>query len=319
MKNRMQTTIVIVGPTAVGKTKLSIALAKRFNSEIVNGDAFQVYRGMDIGTAKVTEEEADGVTHHLINICEPSEPYTAADYQHDARKVLESVSSEGKMPILVGGTGFYIKAALYDYQFASIGANPEYRRELTRMAQEEGGEALFALLKHVDPVAAERIHPNNLVRVIRALEVFHETGKRFSDHVQAETVRPLYPYLCIGLTMERSILYARIDMRVDQMIDEGLLEEAQLLYKRGLRNAQAMQAIGYKEFIPFFDGLCSLDHAVNQLKKNSRHYAKRQLTWFKRQMPIQWFDMTDALQDFSRKAEEIYSFIEEHQAKSERS
>ncbi|MCO7125641.1 tRNA (adenosine(37)-N6)-dimethylallyltransferase MiaA [Sporolactobacillus shoreicorticis] len=311
-----QTTIVIVGPTAVGKTQLSIMLAKRFHSEIVNGDAFQVYRGMDICTAKITEAEAEGVTHHLIDIREPSEPYTVADYQRDARQTLETLSSEGKIPILVGGTGFYIKAALYDYRFASSGANPKYRRKLMRIAQEEGGDALFARLKHVDPIAAERIHPNNVVRVIRALEVYHETGTPFSDRVRNETVRQLYPYLCIGLTMERELLYTRINARVDQMMDGGLLEEARSIYNQGLRNAQAMQAIGYKEFIPFFDGTCPLEEAVSQLKKNSRHYAKRQLTWFRRQMSIQWFDMTDVLDDFSTKAEEIYCFIKKHQSKS---
>jgi tRNA dimethylallyltransferase len=310
-----RTTIVIVGPTAVGKTKLSVVLAKRFHSEIINGDAFQVYRGMNIGTAKVTKEEAEGVPHHLIDIREPNETYTAADYQGDARRMIDIISTEGKMPILVGGTGFYIKAALFDYQFASSGANPEYRRELARIVQEGGGRELFDRLERVDPVAAKRIHPNNLVRVMRALEVYHETGKPFSDHSQDETVQqPLYPYLCIGLTMERETLYARIDARVDQMMNEGLLDEARSLYEKGLGEAQAMQAIGYKEFVPYFDDNLPLEEAVNQLKKNSRHYAKRQLTWFRRQMPVHWFDMTEALHDFPAKAEEIYQFILENEA-----
>ncbi|MET1249593.1 tRNA (adenosine(37)-N6)-dimethylallyltransferase MiaA [Sporolactobacillus sp. STCC-11] len=309
-----RTTIVIVGPTAVGKTKLSVALAKRLHSEIINGDAFQVYRGMNIGTAKVTNEEAEGVPHHLIDIREPNEAYTAAEYQCDARRMIDTISSEGKMPILVGGTGFYIKAALFDYQFASSGANPEYRRELARIVREGGGRELFDQLARVDPIAAERIHPNNLVRMMRALEVYHETGKPFSNHSPDESVQPLYPHLCIGLTMERETLYARIDARVDQMMDEGLLEEARSLYERGLGKAQAMQAIGYKEFIPYFDDTCPLDEAVNQLKKNSRHYAKRQLTWFRRQMPVHWFDMTEAVHNFSAKAEEIYSFILKNEA-----
>lgn len=301
--------IVIVGPTAVGKTKLGVDLAKRFGSEVINGDAFQVYKGMDIGTAKVTAEEAEGVPHHLIDICDPGEDYSAANYQHDARQVIKEMSAQKKIPILVGGTGFYIKAALFDYQFSSSGANPDYRRELARLAEEKGGEALFDQLRRVDPVSAERIHPHNLVRVIRALEVFHETGKPFSDHAQEETEQPLFPFLCIGLTMERTILYSRIDARVDQMMADGLLKEAQLMYQLGLRNAQAMQAIGYKEFIPYFDGEISLEDAVERLKKNSRHYAKRQLTWFRRQMPIHWFDMAEALKDFPSKADEIYHFI----------
>lgn len=309
-----RTTIVIVGPTAVGKTKLSVALAKRLHSEIINGDAFQVYRAMNIGTAKVTKKEAEGIPHHLIDIREPNETYTAADYQCDARRTIDIISSKGKMPILVGGTGFYIKAALFDYQFSSSGANPEYRRKLAQIVQEGGGRELFDRLERVDPVAAKRIHPNNLVRVMRALEVYHETGKTFSDHLQDEAVQPLYPYLCIGLTMERETLYARIDARVDQMMDEGLLDEARSLYEKGLGEAQAMQAIGYKEFIPYFNDSLPLEDAVNQLKKNSRHYAKRQLTWFRRQMPVHWFDMTEALRDFPAKAEEIYRFILENEA-----
>ncbi|BBN98755.1 tRNA (adenosine(37)-N6)-dimethylallyltransferase MiaA [Sporolactobacillus terrae] len=302
-------TIVIVGPTAVGKTKLSIDLAKRLNSEIINGDAFQVYRGMDIGTAKVSKEEAEGVTHHLIDICKPEQPYTAAEYQQDARRIIENIRLKGKPPILVGGTGFYIKAALFDYQFSSTGANPAYRRQLEQIAACEGKGVLFERLKKVDPIAAKRIHPNNLIRVIRALEVYHETGKPFSLHKSDETVRPLYPYLCIGLSMNRQLLYRRINERVDQMIHEGLVDEAHDLYTRGLKDAQAMQAIGYKEFIPYFEGGTSCEASVEQLKKNSRHYAKRQLTWFRRQMSVDWFDMSDALVNFDAKSEEIYRFV----------
>ncbi|MCO7174786.1 tRNA (adenosine(37)-N6)-dimethylallyltransferase MiaA [Sporolactobacillus kofuensis] len=302
--------IVIVGPTAVGKTKLGVELAKRFSSEVINGDAFQIYRGMDIGTAKVTIEEAEGIPHHLIDICDPNEDYSAADYQRDARLVIQEMANEDKLPIVVGGTGLYIKAALFNYQFSSSGSNPDYRRQLVAFVKEHGEQELYERLKKVDPVAAQRIHPNNLVRVMRALEVYHETGQPFSAHAQHETEQSLYPFLCVGLTMERSRLYSRINQRVDQMISDGLLDEAESLYRLGYQKTQAMQAIGYKEFIPYFNGSVSLEEAVDQLKKNSRHYAKRQLTWFRRQMPVHWFDMTEAIEDFPSKADEIYHFVE---------
>ncbi|MCL1630809.1 tRNA (adenosine(37)-N6)-dimethylallyltransferase MiaA [Sporolactobacillus sp. CPB3-1] len=308
----MNETLVIVGPTAVGKTKLSIYLAKRFQTEIINGDAFQVYRGMDIGTAKVTRQEAQNVPHHLIDICDPSEPYTVADYQIDARRILENLSTRGKMPIIVGGTGFYIKAALYDYHFGSTGADHQYRLSLARFAEEKGKLALHERLKALDPDAAKQIHPNNLVRVMRALEVIHETGRPFSRHDQREISQCLYPFFCIGLTLDRALLYARINARVDQMIENGLINEVRALYDQGLHGAQAMQAIGYKEFIPYFDGRVPLADAIDQLKKHSRHYAKRQYTWFNHQMPIHWIDMTEALDDFQAKAEEIHRFVKEY-------
>ncbi|WP_100487825.1 tRNA (adenosine(37)-N6)-dimethylallyltransferase MiaA [Sporolactobacillus pectinivorans] len=303
--------IVLVGPTAVGKTKLSIELAKHLNGEIINGDAFQIYRGMDIGTAKVSSEEANGVPHHLIDIRNPGDNYSAADYQRDARQTIHEIAGRGKLPILVGGTGFYVKAAVYDYHFPSGGSNPAYRADLEELAQSEGAEALHTRLRAVDPVSAARIHPNNLVRVIRALEVFHETGRRFSEQEYEKKLTPLFETVFIGLTMNRDLLYQRIDSRIDQMVDQGLLQEVCSLYSQGLRDAQALQAIGYKEFFPYFENQCTLEQAVDQLKRNSRHYAKRQFTWFKGQMNVHWFDMGEALNHFSQTAVEVIRYIEE--------
>ncbi|RYL92233.1 tRNA (adenosine(37)-N6)-dimethylallyltransferase MiaA [Sporolactobacillus sp. THM19-2] len=302
--------IAVVGPTAVGKTKLSIFLAKHLKGEIINGDAFQVYRGLDIGTAKISTEETEGVPHHLFDIRNPGETYSAADYQKDARQIIREIQSRGNVPILVGGTGFYVKSALFDYHFSNVGSNPEYRMYLEEAEKKKGSGFLYEHLKSVDPDAACHIHPNNLVRVIRALEVTHETGIPFSRQQKQVSDVPLFHVMIIGLTMARELLYERINQRVNLMMGKGLLHEVQELYEKGLRDSQAMQAIGYKEFFPYFDGKITLDQAVDQLKKNSRHYAKRQLTWFRRQMDVSWFDMTDALSDFSIQADKILQFVQ---------
>lgn len=301
--------IVIVGPTAVGKTKLSIELAKRFFGEIINGDAMQVYSGLDIGTAKIRAEEAQGVPHHLIDIRQPEEPYTVAEFQKDARRKISELTHRGKMPVIAGGTGLYIKAALYDYKFSMARADASLRTALLQLAERAGADALHARLKKVDPVSAARIHPHNVKRVIRALEVYRQTGKPFSQMQNRTEVRALYDAIVIGLTMDRPLLYQRINDRVEKMIEKGLVDEVRRLYDRGIRTAQAVQAIGYKEFYPYFDGLITLPQAIETLKKNSRHYAKRQFTWFRRQMDVQWFDMTDSLVHFSKKVEEITAFV----------
>lgn len=309
--------IVIVGPTAVGKTRLSIELAKRFCGEIINGDAMQVYCGLNIGTAKISAEEAQGIPHHLIDIRRPEEPYTVAEFQTDARRKISELSDRGKLPVLVGGTGLYIKAALFDYKFSTVGEDASLRTALSQFARREGAAALHARLKKVDPVSAERIHPHNVKRVIRALEVCCRTGRPFSQMQERTGDRPLFDAMIIGLTMDRPLLYRRIDERVERMIETGLVDEARRLYDCGIRSGQAVQAIGYKEFFPYFDGLITLDRAIETLKKNSRHYAKRQFTWFRRQMDVQWFDMTDSLVHFSKKAEEIAAFVSERLADSE--
>ncbi|RYL95263.1 tRNA (adenosine(37)-N6)-dimethylallyltransferase MiaA [Sporolactobacillus sp. THM7-4] len=302
--------VVLAGPTAVGKTKLSIYLAKRFRGEVINGDAMQVYRGLDIGTAKIKADETEGIPHHLIDICDPGEEYTVADFQKDAREKISEITSRGNLPILAGGTGFYVKAALFDYRFSSPGVNQALRRKMDQIVREEGPAALYKKLKAVDPATASRIHPNNVVRVMRALEVYESTGVPLSRQQQQVSDQPLYDSVLIGLTMERSLLYQRINQRVDQMVREGLVDEARSLDKRGFRGSQAAQAIGYKEFFPYFDGTITLDEAVRQLKQNTRHYAKRQYTWFLRQMEMNWFDMSDALSNFSQIAGKIAAFIE---------
>lgn len=299
---------VIVGPTAVGKTKLGIALAKKLGGEVISGDSMQIYKGMDIGTAKVKPDEMEGIPHHLLDIKEPCEPFSVVEFQRLCRALITEISARGRLPIIVGGTGLYIQAALYDYQFSAAPSDEAYRRALKQLAAEQGAEALHRWLEAVDPISAARIHPHNIRRVIRALEVYHCTGKPFSEWQQGQSKRLLYEAAIVGLTAEREALYRRINERVDEMIAAGLIEEARALYDRGLRDCQAVQAIGYKELYDYFDGRVSLDEAIELLKQNSRRYAKRQLTWFRNQMPVKWFDMTDAGQ-FAAKVEEISRYV----------
>ncbi len=301
----MQKLITIAGPTGVGKTKLSIILAKRFNGEVINGDAFQFYKGLDIGTAKVTTEEAQGIPHHLIDFLEPDEPYSVAEYQKAARKAIAEVASRDKLPILIGGTGLYIKAAAYDYRFTEAGQDQALRDELQRTADEKGPQYLHQLLSSEDPESANRIHANNLPRVIRALEVTRRTGTPFSQQSRQEELKPLYDLVNIGLTMNREELYTRINDRVDEMVENGLIDEAEGLYKKGLQGAQSTQAIGYKELFLFFEGTLSKEEAIQRIKQHSRQFAKRQLTWLRHQMPVNWYEISVRENTFSKKAEEI--------------
>jgi tRNA dimethylallyltransferase len=297
--------VVIIGPTAVGKTKLSVELAKALNGEIISGDSMQIYRGMDIGTAKVTSEEMEGIPHYMIDIKDPEEPFSVAEFQELVRKRIRDISERGKLPIIVGGTGLYIQAVLYDYQFSDVSGDPIYREKLERLAKEEGPEAVFAKLKRIDPESAERIHPNNVRRVIRALEIFHTTGKTMTEALDEQENKLLYDVALIGLTMERAKLYERINKRVDLMMEQGLLAEVKSLYDRGIRDCQSIQAIGYKELYAYFEGDIGLDEAVEALKTNSRRYAKRQLTWFRNKMDVAWFDVT-----YELKREEILHYVE---------
>jgi tRNA dimethylallyltransferase len=297
--------VVIIGPTAVGKTKLSVELAKALNGEIISGDSMQIYRGMDIGTAKVTSEEMEGIPHYMIDIKDPEEPFSVAEFQELVRKRIRDISERGKLPIIVGGTGLYIQAVLYDYQFSDVSGDPIYREKLERLAKEEGPEAVFAKLKRIDPESAERIHPNNVRRVIRALEIFHTTGKTMTEALDEQENKLLYDVALIGLTMERAKLYERINKRVDLMMEQGLLAEVKSLYDRGIRDCQSIQAIGYKELYAYFEGDIGLDEAVEALKTNSRRYAKRHLTWFRNKMDVAWFDVT-----YELKREEILHYVE---------
>lgn len=295
-----QKLLAIIGPTAVGKTKLSIEMAKRFNGEIISGDSMQIYRGMDIGTAKITNDETEGIPHHLIDIKEPEDSFSVAEFQHLVRKKIAEIASRGKLPIIVGGTGLYIQSVIYDYNFSEAPADEAFRLILEERARGIGNEALHLELKKVDPESAAQIHPNNVRRVIRALEIYHCTGKMMSEYQKEQQPDLLYNIALIGLTMDRLKLYERINTRVQLMMHEGLLEEVSGLHKKGLRDCQSIQAIGYKEIYDFLDGRATLEEAVENLKQNSRRYAKRQLTWFRNKMDVEWFDMTEVL-DFSKK------------------
>ncbi|MCS0671566.1 tRNA (adenosine(37)-N6)-dimethylallyltransferase MiaA [Cytobacillus firmus] len=303
---------VLIGPTAVGKTKLSILLAKRFNAEIISGDSMQIYKSMDIGTAKIKEEEMEGIPHHLIDIKNPEDPFSAAEFQELVRSKITEITSRGKLPMIVGGTGLYIQSVIYDYQFSDAPSDEEFRKTLEKHAEREGNDALFKELLAIDPESAERIHPNNVRRVVRALEIYHCTGKTMSQYQENQDQALLYDTALIGLTMDRDTLYERINLRVEIMMKEGLLEEVRALYDQGLKDCQSIQAIGYKELYEYFNGRVSLEDAVGNLKQNSRRYAKRQLTWFRNKMNVEWFDMTDTADphEFEKKFAEISAHIE---------
>ena len=296
-----------MGPTAVGKTKLGVRLAKLYNGEVISGDSMQIYKGMDIGTAKIKPEEMEGIPHHMIDIKEPDDSFNVAQFQALVTEKIEDIAKRGKLPIIVGGTGLYIEAVLQGYSFSEAPSDERYRRKLEEKAESEGVEAVHGMLKDIDPENAERIHPNNVRRVIRALEIYHCTGKKMSSN-EVQQTEYLYDATMIGLTMERDALYERINYRVDLMVKEGLIEEVEGLYRSGLRDCQSIQAIGYKEIYDYFDGKVNLEQAIENLKQNSRRYAKRQLTWFRNKMKLRWFAMDDA--DFEKKVQEICFYIE---------
>ncbi|MEH7155838.1 tRNA (adenosine(37)-N6)-dimethylallyltransferase MiaA [Neobacillus drentensis] len=304
-----QKLLVIIGPTAVGKTMLSIEMAKRYNGEIISGDSMQIYRGMDIGTAKIKIDEMEGIPHHLIDIKEPYENFSVAEFQLLVRAKIDEIAKKGKLPIIVGGTGLYIQSVIYDYHFSDVPGDEAYRLVLEERVNEIGNEALYQELMEVDPESASQIHPNNVRRVIRALEIFHLTGKTMQEFQSSQQADLLYNTAIVGLTMEREKLYERINHRVDVMIAQGLLEEVEGLYQQGLRDSQSIQAIGYKEIFAYFDGKVTIEEAITNLKQNSRRYAKRQLTWFRNKMDVNWFDMTD-LENIAKKIKEISHCVE---------
>ena len=291
----MNKIIVITGPTAVGKTKLSIELAKRYNGEIINADAVQVYKGLDIGSAKVTEEEKNGIPHHLFDIKEVDEEYTIYHYQKDCRKLIKEVKGRGKTPILVGGTGLYIKAALYDYKLTEEKETNTY----DNLTDEELYNKLLELDKNIV------IDKNNRRRLIRAINYYKENNKSINTNT---TNKLLYDAIFIGLTTDRRILYDKINNRVDIMIKDGLLNEVKAFYDKNIRTKPLLNAIGYREIYSYFDGNISLEEATDKIKQNSRHYAKRQYTFFNHQLPIVWFE-TD-YSNFNNTIEQIISYIE---------
>lgn len=284
--------IVLTGPTAVGKTSLSISLAKAVNGEIISADSMQVYKGMDIGSAKIRKEEMQGVTHYLVDILEPEEEFHIVKFQELAKAALEEIYAKGKIPILVGGTGFYIQAVTRDIDFTQAEQETSYREELEQLAKEKGAEYLHEKLREVDSKSAENIHANNVKRVIRALEFYHQNGTPISEHneEQKQQTSP-YNLAYFVLTAPREILYERIDRRVDQMMEEGLLEEVKSLRERGChRGMVSMQGLGYKEILAYLEGEYPLEEAVRILKRDTRHFAKRQLTWFRREQDVIWVD-----------------------------
>ena len=301
--------VILTGPTSVGKTSLSIRLAHEIGGEIISADSMQVYRGMDIGTAKITEEEMDGIPHYLVDILEPDQPFNVVEFQRRAREAMSRIESHGKIPIVVGGTGFYIQALLYDIDFSDHPEKEDYRKELTRLAEEKGKEYLHSMLEEVDPEYAASVHYHNVKKVIRALEYHRETGGKLSAHnrEQQERTSP-YQFAYLVLNQDRKLLYRRINQRVDQMMEQGLLQEVRRLSERGFTpDLVSMQGLGYKEFFDYFDGTCSLDEVVERIKMETRRFAKRQLTWFRREKDVIWIDKGDYAGE-----EEILAVILEH-------
>lgn len=299
--------IILTGPTAVGKTKLSIALAKAVNGEIISADSMQVYKHMDIGSAKIKTEEMDGVKHHLIDVLEPWEEFNVVIFQKLCKEAIQDITSRGKIPILTGGTGFYIQAVLYDIDFTENDGDTTYRNKLEALAAEKGAEYLHSLLKGKDPKAAEEIHPNNIKRVIRALEFFEQTGTTISSHNETERQKESpYNFCYFVLNDERENLYHKIDERVDIMMQEGLEEEVKKLSQMGCKkDLVSMQGLGYKEMLGYLDGDISLDEAVYIIKRDTRHFAKRQITWFKREKEVIWVNKPE----FAYDDEAILSFM----------
>ena len=297
----MEKVIVVIGPTSVGKTKMGVALAKKLNGEVISGDSMQVYRQMDIGTAKVTIEEMEGVTHHCIDILNPDETYSVHDFQQTVRKQITEITNRGHVPIIVGGTGLYIKAALYDYTFSEMENNHD---EINKKYKDYTNEQLYAHLKQIDEESAKILHFNNRRRVLRAIEIYEQTGQKKSEMINEQEHICLYDAYFVGLTLPRELLYERINLRVDLMMKNGLQGEMESLIKQGLtRENQSMKAIGYKEWFDYFEGKCDLNEVSENIKKHSRQYAKRQYTWFKNQFDVHWYDV--CLENFSKTIEEV--------------
>ena len=284
--------IAIVGPTAVGKTDISLEVAKLFNGEIVNLDSIQIYKELDIGSAKPSEEEMKIVPHHIIDCIDPFHNFSVAEYQKKAMSVIEDIISRNRIPILTGGTGLYLNSLYYKMDFNKAVNDTDYRNELENIAKEKGPEFLHQMLEEVDKESAKEIHPNNIKRVIRALEIYKITGKTKKNVQSNLEINPNYDIILVGLKMNRMKLYARINHRVDLMIQEGLVDEVKYLKSIGLNgNFNSMMGIGYKEVLPYLDDQYDLEIMTKLIKQNSRHYAKRQMTWFKRYQEMKWFDI----------------------------
>ena len=305
--------IILTGPTAVGKTKLSIRLAKQVNGEIISADSMQVYKYMDIGSAKIKPEEMQGVSHHLVDVFYPNEEFHVVKFKEYALKAMEDIYQRGRIPILTGGTGFYIQAVLYDIDFTENGSDNSYRKELESLAVKWGNLHLHQLLEQVDPVSAGQIHANNVKRVIRALEYYKETGEPISLHNEKERSKESpYAFAYFVLNDRRDRLYSKIDARVDEMIQNGLVDEVKFLREKGYtKDMVSMQGLGYKEILSYLDGELSLSEAIYILKRDTRHFAKRQLTWFKREKDVSWIDKEAANYDDEKILESMTNILYE--------
>lgn len=303
----MKKLIVLTGPTAVGKTALSIALAKAIGGEIISADSMQVYKYMDIGSAKIRPEEMDGVRHYLVDVLDPHEDFNVFMFQKYAKEAIKQIYANGHIPILAGGTGFYIQSVLYDIDFTESTMDEKYRNGLEAIAMQDGPEALFTKLKEVDPESATAIHPNNVKRVIRALEYYHQTGEKISSHNKEERNKTSpYDFTYFVLNDDRNVLYHNIDLRVDKMIANGLVDEVAGLKAMGLKKTDiSMQGLGYKEILSYLDDEIDLDHAIYLIKRDTRHFAKRQLTWFRREKDVIMVDK----QDFSHDDKKILDYM----------
>lgn len=308
-----QPMIILAGPTAVGKTALSIELAKRVNGAVISADSMQVYKYMDIGSAKITEEEMQGIPHYLVDVLMPEEEFHIYRFQQMANKALEEIYAQGKIPIIVGGTGFYIQSLLYRIDFSKEDGDFRFRQEMEAFAKQYGNHALHEKLKEIDPVSYENIHENNRKRVIRALEFYHLSGKPISRHNAEERQKESpYRFAFFVLTDDRNYLYDRINLRVDRMMEQGLLEEVQKLSDMGYHKGMvSMQGLGYKELLSYLNGECSLEEAVYIIKRETRHFAKRQLTWFRRERDCIWLDKSQYGRDENAILEEICRILQE--------
>lgn len=294
MDKKLSPLVIIAGPTATGKTAASVELAKRLQGSVISADSMQVYRGMDIGSAKVTKEEMEGIPHYLIDVADPKDPWNVVRFQQEAVAAIRDIRQNGRLPFLVGGTGFYIQALLYEIDFTRMDSDPDCRAAMEEEARTQGPQGLYRRLQEADPEAAEAIHPNNIKRIIRALEFSQKSGgQKISEHNEKERQRePAYNAAFFVFNMDREKLYRRIDARVDLMMERGLIQEVALLREKGLtKDDVSMQGIGYRQILRALDGEYSMEEAVRLIKRDSRHFAKRQLTWFRRERGVTWVDV----------------------------
>jgi len=304
--------LVVLGPTSIGKTKVSIDIAKKLNSEIISTDSMQIYKKMDIGTAKISKKEKETIKHHMIDLIDPKEEFTVYDYQKNSLEIIDKLLLENKTPILVGGSGLYINSILYDLDFNKVSSNDKVRNKYFALKERKGKMFLHNLLEKKDKEAAKKIHPNNVKRVVRALEVLEVTGEKYSQNSNFRKYSEKYNFIIIGLEMNRELLYNRINLRVEHMIEEGLINEVEELYNEGYDNSyQSMQAIGYKEIIDYIEGNTTKEEAIRLIKRNTRRFAKRQITWFKPDNRIKWFDMTNYKENYQNILKKMMLYIKE--------